>query len=73
MSVAYTELFNLPVAEKLRLLGDLWDSIAADPEQVPVPDGLIEELDRSKAEYQKDPGIGRSWDEVRESIRAKHG
>ena len=73
MSIADSDLIKLSLPEKLRLLEVLWDSIVADPDQVPIPEGLIEELDRRKEEYLRNPESARSWEEVKTSIRARHG
>jgi len=65
------ELLKLPVAERLELVQDLWDSIAADCEREPYP--LTEEqrqdLERRLAEADDDPTGGALWREVRERIR----
>ena len=42
-------LFDLSPPEKLQLIEDLWDDIAASPQDVPVHDWQREELARRKA------------------------
>ncbi len=61
---------RLTVAEKILLLEDLWDSIAADESSVPVPQSHREELDRRLAEYEKDPGCLLTLDDLQERIEA---
>jgi len=39
------QILHLPVAERLRLVEDIWDSLAASTADVPVPDWHREELD----------------------------
>ena len=56
------EILRLPPAERIVLLGEAWDSIAARPEDVPVPEWHIEELERRMAN--PDPQF-LTWDEVR--------
>jgi putative addiction module component (TIGR02574 family) len=73
MSIAYAELFKLPTAEKLQLLEELWDSIGDEPESLGVSQELIDELDRRKAEFERDPTIGLSWEDVQASIRGSNG
>jgi putative addiction module component (TIGR02574 family) len=73
MSSTYSHLFNLPLPERLQLVADLWDSIAATPEQVPLPEWQIEELERRKAEYLRNPSLASSWEEVKPRIRAPQG
>lgn len=66
-------VFDLSPAEKLQLVQDLWDDLAADPSSVPVPDWHIAELERRKARLDANPGTGRTWDEVKQRIRARYG
>jgi putative addiction module component (TIGR02574 family) len=40
------EVLALPREDRLQLVEDLWDSLAAEPEAIPVPDWHREELDR---------------------------
>jgi putative addiction module component (TIGR02574 family) len=40
------EVLALPPEARLQLVEDLWDSLAAEPEAIPVPDWHREERDR---------------------------
>ncbi len=40
------EILHLPPAERLRLVEDIWDRLAASTADVPVPEWHREELDR---------------------------
>ena len=40
------EILHLPPAERLRLVEDIWDSLATSSADVPVPGWHREELDR---------------------------
>jgi putative addiction module component (TIGR02574 family) len=66
-------VFDLSPAEKLQLVEDLWDDLAASPEEVPVHDWQIAELARRKANLQKNPATGLSWEEVKRRVRSRHG
>jgi putative addiction module component (TIGR02574 family) len=44
--LSVTRILELPVAERIRLVELIWDSIAALPEAVPVSEELKAELDR---------------------------
>lgn len=63
-----TELLELPVAERIRLVEIIWDSIAAVPEAVPVSDELRADLDHRLAEFEAYPEAGFPWQEVRERV-----
>ena len=60
------EILRLPAIERLELLGDIWDSLAATPEDVPVPEWHKAELDRRLDEPAPGPGV--TWDEVRAKL-----
>jgi putative addiction module component (TIGR02574 family) len=64
-------VFDLTPAEKLQLVQDLWDDLAADPAEIPVHSWQIEELDRRKANLQKNPASGLSWEEVQGRVRRR--
>ncbi len=67
------ELFKLTAAERLELVEELWDSIAAEAERdadvLPLTDAQKEELDRRIAAHRADPGRVVPWEEVRKEFR----
>ena len=67
-SVNLSELLHLSVAERIQLVEDLWDSVAAYPEQVQTAPEQIAELERRLAELEADPEGGESWDAVEARI-----
>jgi len=66
-------VFDLSPSEKLQLVEDLWDDLAATPESVPVHEWQKEELARRKANLMNSPASGLSWDEVKRRVRGRHG
>ena len=66
-------VFDLSPAEKLQLIEDLWDDVAANPSNVPVHDWQKEELARRKANLRKSPASGFTWDEVKRRVRSRYG
>jgi putative addiction module component (TIGR02574 family) len=65
-------IFDLSPSEKLQLVEDLWDDLAAAPETVPVHNRQTEELARRKANLLKNPASGRSWEEVKRTVHARY-
>lgn len=62
-------LFKLSVAERLQLVEDLWDSIAAESEKLPpLSAEQCAEIDRRIAEHERDPSSAMDWDTVRERL-----
>jgi putative addiction module component (TIGR02574 family) len=69
-----SELFKLSVAERIQLAEDLWDSVAADPDALPVlSDEQKKEIDRRLAAHHKDPSTALDWEEVRVRLWSKIG
>ena len=66
-------IFDLSPSEKLQLVEDLWDDLAAVPETVPVHDWQKQELERRKASLLKNPASGLPWEEVKRRARARNG
>jgi putative addiction module component (TIGR02574 family) len=73
MSSDPASVFDLSPAEKLQLVEDLWDDLAAAPEAVPIYDWQKEELARRKANFEKNPSPGVTWEEVQARIRKRYG
>jgi putative addiction module component (TIGR02574 family) len=68
-----TSVFDLSPPEKLQLVEDLWDDLAATPEAIPVHQWQKEEIARRKANLQNNPASGLSWEEVKRRVRSRHG
>ncbi|OGP61250.1 MAG: addiction module protein [Deltaproteobacteria bacterium RBG_13_61_14] len=63
------EILKLPVAERILLVEDIWDSIAAVPEAIPLTEAQREELDRRLEAYHRNPDEGSPWEEIKERVR----
>ena len=66
-------IFDLSPSEKLQLVEDLWDDLAATPDAVPVHDWQKDELARRKANLLSKPGSALSWEEVQRRVRSRYG
>ena len=66
---------SLSVDERLKLVGDIWDSIAEEanlsPAVLPLTEEQKAELDRRVAEYDADPSAGVLMEDALERIRAR--
>lgn len=51
----FPEILELSVAERIRLVEDIWDSIAAEPDELPLTDSERQELDRRLADQESIP------------------
>jgi putative addiction module component (TIGR02574 family) len=61
---------RLSAADRLRLIGDIWDSLAHS-EQTEMSEGHREEIDRRLADADTNPGAGMPWEEVRARLRGE--
>lgn len=65
-------IFDLSPPEKLQLVEDLWDDLAAAPSEVPVHEWQKKELALRKANLMHKPSSGLLWDEVKQRIRTRY-
>lgn len=65
------QLKLLSPAEKLLLVEDLWQEIAAEVEALPLAPHLVHALEESAARYAAEPNEGSTWAEVRARVLAR--
>jgi putative addiction module component (TIGR02574 family) len=68
-----TSIFDIGPLDKLRLVEDLWDGLAATPEAVPVHDWQKEELARSKVNLMNNPACGLASEAVKKGVQSRYG
>ena len=66
-----TKLSKLPLDERIKLVEELWDSIASDQKALPLTDEQKAELDRRLDAYEVDGDRGRLATESIKEIRRK--
>jgi len=59
------EIAALPVADRLELIEQLWDSLESEAADLAVPDWHRAELDRRLAAHAASPDVALPWDEVK--------
>lgn len=64
-------LQELPIEERIKLVEDLWDSIAADRKALPITPEQQSELDRRLNAYQVAKSRGRTAADVLNDVRRK--
>jgi len=70
MRTEFASIFKLGRAERLQLVEDLWDSIAEEDAQLPVPEWKREELRQRKQRFAQHPSSGRTWEQVKHRARS---
>jgi putative addiction module component (TIGR02574 family) len=66
--ISLSQLLHLSPTERIHLAEELWDSVAAHPEQVKPPPEQLAELERRLAELDENPEEGEPWDQVKARI-----
>ena len=73
MGTPAIDIDRLAPEERLRLIGDLWDSLRSCPDMVPLTPLQREELDRRLDELEQgDVGLV-PWDEVKQRLSIRTG
>ncbi len=73
MSSIADQALSLPPTERLRLIDAIWRSLSAVPDDIPVTEDVLDELERRRERYRKDPSSLRDWEDVKASISQKRG
>ncbi len=68
-SIPLDEILALPTEERLRVVERIWDSIAAEPESLPLTEAQKLEIESRLAEYERDPSIAIPWEVARARLR----
>ena len=72
MPIKLEELRKLPMADKLRIVEQLWDDIASSGESIPVHPDYVEEAERRAEELDRNPEIALSREELwKRAVRRK--
>ena len=71
MALPALNLNSLSPEEKLRLLEEVWDSLAADPTVVPLTEWQRRELDRRLDELDREGPTGIPWERVLSEIEGR--
>ena len=63
------DIKNLTTDERLDLIEELWESLGANSDQVPLSEAQEAELDRRLDEMEQDGAEGIPWEQVLKQIR----
>ena len=69
--ISISDVLALTPAERIELVGQIWDSIASEPESVELTDAQREELERRLAAYHVDSAAGDPWEIVKDRIQRR--
>jgi putative addiction module component (TIGR02574 family) len=68
MSTVVKQALSLSAEDRLELIEELWDSLVATPEAIPVSEAQRKELARRRRAHARNPSAGKSWGEVRAKL-----
>ena len=66
-----SSILKLPIEDRIRLVEDIWDSIAADQLALDLTEAQKAELDKRLDAFEKDGDVGREVSEVISDIRSR--
>jgi putative addiction module component (TIGR02574 family) len=65
------DIASLSPEQRLQLLEQIWDSLATNPESVPVTAAQREELERRLDALDREGPVGIQWDDVVRRVRGQ--
>jgi putative addiction module component (TIGR02574 family) len=71
MSSVLKNILTFGVTDRLQLLGEIWDSLAATPEAIRVTDAQRKDLARRRRAHARNPSAAKSWEEVRAKLERR--
>ncbi len=63
---------QLPVTDRIKLVEDIWNSIADGPDDFPLTAAQRGEIDRRMELMKRNPKRGIPWDEAKQRILKRH-
>jgi putative addiction module component (TIGR02574 family) len=68
-NIPIDDILALPADERLRIVERIWDSIAAEPDSIPLTEAQRREIESRLEEYERDPSIAIPWEVARARLR----
>ena len=65
------DYLRLPVDERLKLAAEIWESIRTHPDQLPVTDAQLAEIERRLEAHRADPSAAEDAATVLDHIRKR--
>ena len=69
--ITATDILNLSIPERIQLVEDIWDTIAAKAGAVELTEDEKKIIDERLKAYNNNPDLGSPWDEVYRRIVSK--
>jgi putative addiction module component (TIGR02574 family) len=66
-----TDTLNLSIPERIQLVEDIWDTIAAEADQVELTEEEKKVVDERLKMYHQNPKLGSQWEDIFKRIVSK--
>lgn len=66
--ITISDILGLSIAERIQFIEDVWDTIAALPEAVPLSQIQKKELDKRLTAYHRNPQAGTPWNIIKQRL-----
>jgi len=67
--VSIDHILELPTAERVAIVQEIWESMLERPDDVEITAAQRTELERRWVELQQNPDDGESWENVKKSLQ----
>ncbi len=71
MTISAIDTLELPVVDRIRLVAEIWESIAIAPDAIQLTDETRQLLARRLEAHRANPAAGSPWSEVKKRILSK--
>jgi len=71
MKLSAADVLDMPIKERIQLVAEIWESIAACPDEIELTDATRELLRKRLAAHRAKPDAGSPWEEVRRRIESR--
>ena len=69
--ITLDQLLEMPTAERVELAQAIWESVAQNPDNVPLTQAQLEELERRLEAFERNPNAGSTWEFLKSSLRGE--
>lgn len=70
--ITATDTLTLSIPERIQLVEDIWDSIAAEADSVELTEEEKRIIDERLEAYRRNPNLGSPWEDVYKRIASKN-
>jgi putative addiction module component (TIGR02574 family) len=71
MPISAIDTLELPIGDRIRLVAEIWESIAVAPDAIQLTEETRQLLARRLEAHRTNPAMGSPWSEVKKRILSK--